>query len=100
MTVKLWVNWREKEILTTQQLDEKIDDAVKTRLEDEDCYAEELEEYLDNNYTKIDLFKALSGDEGSIESILDDVRCGVEEQVRDWCDRDIMSDYDEYAIEV
>ena len=99
MTVKLWVNWRGNEILTTRQLDDKIDEAVKDRLEDEDCYAEELEEYLDSNYTKMELFEALTDDRINKEKFIKEIREGVEEQVRDWCDRDIRGDYDEYSIE-
>lgn len=100
MTVKLWVNWRGGEILTTRQLDDKIDDAVKDRLEDKDCYAEELEEYLDNNYTKMELFEALADDRINKEKFIKEIREGIEEQVRDWCDRDIRGDYGEYTIEV
>ena len=100
MTVKLWIDWRGEEILTTRQLDEKIDEAVKDRLEDKDCYAEELEEYLDNNYTKMELFEALTDDRINKEKFIKEIHEGIEEQVRDWCDRDIRSDYCEYTIEV
>ena len=100
MTVKLLVDWRKGEILTTRQLDEKIDDAVKTRLEDEDCYAEELEDYLNDNYTKIELFEALTDDRINKERFIKEIREGVEEQVRDWCDRDIRCDYETVTIEV
>ena len=100
MTVKLWVNWRGNKILTTRQLDDKIDEAVKDGLEDEDRYAEELEDYLDSNYTKMELFEALTDDRINKEQFIKEIREGVEEQVRDWCDRDIRGDYDEYTIEV
>ena len=101
MTVKLWVNWRGREVLTNQQLDERIDEAVKKRLNDEDCYAEDLEDYLDNNYTKMELFDILaSGNQSIIEETLDDIKSGVAEGIRDWCECDIRGDYDEVKVEV
>ena len=100
MTVKLMVDWEEREILTIRQLDDKIDEVVKERLADEDYYAEELEIYLDNNYTKIELFEVLTDDRINKEKFVKEIRESVEEQVRDYSDRDIKGNYDEYTIEV
>ena len=100
MTVKLWVNWRGGEILTTQQLDEKIDDVVNDILENQDSYTEELDDYLDNYYTKMELFEALTDDRINKEKFIDEIREGVKEQVKDWNDRNIRSDYEEVEIEV
>ena len=100
MKVKLWVNWRVGEILTTQQLDEKIDNVVNDILENRDSYAEELEDYLDNYYTKVELFEALTDDKINKEKFIDEIREGIKEQVRDWNDSNIRSDYEKVEIEV
>ena len=100
MKVKLWVNWRIGEILTTEQLDEKIDSAVNDILENRDSYAEELEDYLDNHYTKVELFETLTDDKINKEKFIDEISEGVKEQVRDWSDSNIRSDYEKVEIEV
>lgn len=100
MTVKLWVNWRGREILTTRQLDERIDEAVKIRLDDKDCYAEELEEYLDYNYTKMELLEALTDERINKERFIAEIHEGVEENIRDYIDTDIRGDFEAINIEV
>lgn len=101
MTVKLMVNWREREITTERELADKIDDRVKEMLEDKDTYEEYLDDYIDCNYTKMELFGILASDNQSvIEETLDDIRNGVQESIFDWCDMDIRSDYEEVKIEV
>ena len=100
MTVKLLVNWREKEITTERELADKIDDRVKAMLEDKDCYEEYLEDYLDCNYTKLELFEALTKGEDFIRETIDDIRSGVAEGIYDWCECDIRGDYEEVRIEV
>lgn len=100
MKVKLWVNWRGEEILTTQQLDEKIDNMVNDILENQDSYAEELEDYLDNYYTKVELFEALTDDKINKEKFIDEIREGIKEQVRNWNDSHIRRDYEGVEIEV
>lgn len=100
MTVKLWINWRGREILTTQQLEEKIDEMVESILSNEDSYREELEDYLDYNYTKIELFEALMSDGATIEEVIDDIKSGVAENIRDWCDSTTRSDYEEVKVEI
>ena len=100
MTVKLWVNWRGKEILTTRQLDERVDKRVEEIMSDEECYNEYLEDYIDCNYTKLELFEALTGGSTSIEETVDDIRSGVDETISDWCDMVIRGDYEQVKIEV
>ena len=101
MTVKLLVDWRSKEITTERELADKIDDRVKAMLEDEDCYEEYLDDYLDCNYTKMELFGILaSGNQSIIEETLDDIRNGVQESIFDWCDMDTRGDYETITIEV
>ena len=100
MTVKLLVNWREKEIATERELTDKIDERVKAMLEDKDCYEEYLDDYIDRNYTKLELFEALTKGEDFIRETIDDIRSGVAEGIYDWCECDIRGDYEEVRIEV
>ena len=100
MTVKLWVNWAEKEILTTQQLDEKIDNVINDVLQDQGSYAAELEDYLDSYYTKIELFEALTDDRINKEKFINEIRDGVREQVKDWNEDNIRRDYEAVNVEI
>ena len=100
MTVTLMVNWREKEILTAKELDERINARVEEVIQDAEAYNEELEEYLDSNYTKKELFDALSGSDAEREEVLADIRSGVAEAVYDWVNMDISYDYSEVKVEV
>ena len=100
MTVKLLVNWRQKEITTEREIADKIDDRVKAMLEDKDCYNEYLEDYLDCNYTKLELFEALIKGEAFIRETIDDIKSGVAEGIYDWCECDVRGDYEEVKIEV
>ena len=100
MIVTLYVNWHDEEILTNQQVEEKINERVKSIMSDEDSYREELDNYLDNNYTKLELFNALASDGASIEETIDDIKSGVAENIYDWCYTDIYSDYEKVIIEV
>ena len=101
MTVKLLVDWRNREITTEKELADKIDDRVKGMLEDEVCYEEYLDDYIDCNYTKMELFGILaSGNQSIIEETLDDIRSSVAESIRDWCECDVRGDYDEVKLEV
>ena len=100
MTVKLNVNWRGKEILTTRELDERISARVDEVMQNTDAYDEYLDDYLDSNYLKKELFDALSGSEADREEVLNDIRSGVAEAIYDWVNMDISSDYEEVTIEV
>ena len=100
MTVKLYVNWREKEILTARQLDERVEEKVERMMSDEDCYNEYLDDYIDCNYTKLELFEALTKGEAFIRETIDDIKSGVAEGICDWCDMDTRSDYEEVKVEI
>ena len=100
MTVKLWVNWRERKVLTTQQLDELIDKSIADVVNDEYSFTEELEDYLDSYYTKLELFDILSKDSATIKKELEEIHDGVKGMIGDWCERNIRDDYEEVSIEV
>jgi hypothetical protein len=100
MKVKLMVDWRGKEILTVKELDERINARVDEVMQDTDAYDEYLEDYIDCNYTKKELFDALSGSEAEREEVLNDIKSGVAEAIFDWVDMDISSDFAEIDIEV
>ena len=100
MKVKLMVDWRAREILTVRELDERIDARVNKVMEDTDAYNEYLDDYLDCNYLKTELFEALSGSDADREEVLNDIRSGVAEAIYDWVNMDISSDFAEIDIEV
>ena len=100
MKVKLMVNWRERKVLTVREVEEIIDKRVEEALADKDCYNEYLDEYINCNYTTRELFDALVSDRASIEETIDDIRSGVAEEIRDWCDMDTRCDYEEVEVEV
>ena len=100
MTVKLMVDWRAKEILTIKKLDERIDARVDEVMQDTDAYGEYLDDYLDCNYSRMELFTALSGSEADREETLNDIRSGVAEAIYDWVNTDISSDFSEVIVEV
>ena len=100
MTVKLMVNWKEKEILTVKELDKRIDDEFDKAMEDTELYDEYLDDYLTTNYTRMELFKALAGDKVDIEEVIGDVRSGVSEAIFDFVNMNISSDFSEVTIEV
>ena len=100
MKVKLMVDWRAREILTVRELDERIDAKVKEVMQDTEAYDEYLDDYIDCNYTKKELFDALSGSEADREEVLNDIKSGVAEAIYDWVNMDISSDFAEINIEV
>jgi hypothetical protein len=100
MKVTLMVDWRAKEILTVKELDERINARVDEVMQDTDAYDEYLDDYLDSNYTKLDLFNALTGDKDEIEETINDIRTGVAEAIYDWVNMDISGDYHDITIDV
>lgn len=100
MKVTLMVNWKEKEILTAKELEERIIAKVDETIQDTELYEDYLDDYLDSNYTKLDLFNALTGDKDEIKETINDIRSGVAEAIYDWVNMDISSDYEEVTIEV
>ena len=100
MKVTLMVDWKAKEILTAKELDERIDARVEEVMQDTEAYDEELEDYLDSNYTKKELFDALSGNEAKREEVLADIRTGVAEAIYEYVNENVSWDFSEVAIEV
>ena len=100
MTVKLMVDWERKEILTVEELADRIDDRFDEIMEGTDTYDEYLDDYLDCNYTKTELFKALTGDKTDIDEVVGDVLSGVSEAIYDFVKLDISSDFEEVTVEV
>jgi hypothetical protein len=100
MKVKLMVDWRGKEILTVKELDERIDARVEEVMQDAYAYDEYLDDYLDSNYLKKELFDALAGSEADREEVLKDICSGVAEAIYDWVNMDMYSDYEEVTVEV
>jgi hypothetical protein len=100
MKVKLMVDWRGKEILTVKELDERINARVEEAMQDAELYEDYLDDYIDCNYTKKELFDALSGSEADREEVLDDIRSGVAEEIYDFVNMDISSDFSEVIVEV
>lgn len=100
MKVTLMVDWDRREILTVKELDERIDARVEEVKQDTDAYDEYLDDYVDCNYTKRELYEALSGSDAEMEEVLDDIRLGVAEAIYDWVNMDISADYSEVTIEV
>ena len=100
MTVKLMVDWRAREILTVKKLDERIDARVEEAMQDAELYEDYLDDYIDCNYTKKELFDVLSGSEADREEVLTDIRSGVAEEIYDFVNMDISSDFSEVIVEV
>lgn len=100
MKVKLMVDWRAREILTVREVDKRIEDRVEEVMQDTEAYDEYLDDYIDCNYTKKELFDALSGSEADREEVLNDIKSGVAEAIYDWVNMDISSDFAEIEIEV
>ena len=100
MKVTLMVNWREQEILTVRELDERINARVDEVMQDTDAYDEYLDEYLHDYYTRMELYNALIGSKDEVEEVVNDIRSGVAEAINDYVTMDISSDYEEVTIEV
>ena len=100
MKVTLMVDWRAREILTVKELDERINARVDEVMQDTDAYDEYLDDYLDCNYTKTELYNALIGSADEIEEITNDIRSGVAEAIYDFVNMDISSDFSEVTVEV
>ena len=100
MKVTLMVDWRGKEILTVKELDERIDARVEEIMQDTEAYDEYLEDYIDCNYTKLELFEALSGSDTDREEVLSDIRSSIAEEIYDYVNMDISGNFHDITIEV
>jgi hypothetical protein len=100
MTVKLMVDWRAREILSAKELDERIDARVEEVMGNTEAYDEYLDDFIDSNYTKMELSEALTGGDEEKEEVLTDIRAGVADAIYDWVYMNISSDYSEVIVEV
>ena len=92
MTVKLYVNWRHEEIITEEKLKEIIAERQLERREDEDCMAEDIDEYL-NRYNRYEIFSLTEEEKKEIIK-------QVQKDSDEWVRNDVLNEYDEICIEV
>ena len=92
MKVKLYVCWRQEEILTEEKMEKIIAERQLERREDEDCMAEDIEEYLDR-YNRYEIFSLTEEEK---KEIVKQVQRGSDEWVRN----DVLDEYDTIYVEV
>ena len=92
MTVKLYVDWVGKEIITEKELEKFIAERQLDRREDKDCMAEDIDDFLDR-YGRYEIF---SFTEKEKKEIIEQVNKESDEWVRD----NVLADYNEISIEV
>ena len=92
MKVKLYVCWRRKEIITEEELEKIIAERQLERREDEECMAEEIDEFLER-YNRYDIF---SFTEEEKKKIIEQVQMDSDKWVRD----DVLDEYDEIYVDV
>ena len=92
MKVKLYVCWRRKEIITEGELEKIIAERQLERREDEECMAEEIDEFLER-YNRYDIF---SFTEEEKKKIIKQVQKSSDDWVRD----DVLDEYDEIHVDV
>jgi hypothetical protein len=92
MTVKLYVDWIGKEIITEKELEKIVAERQLDRREDKDCMAEDIDDFL-NRYGRYEIF---SFTEKEKNEIIEQVNKESDEWVRD----NVLADYNEISIEV
>ena len=92
MKVKLYVCWRRKEIITEEELEKIIAERQLERREDEECMAEEIDEFLER-YNRYDIF---SFTEEEKKKIIEQVKMDSDKWVRD----DVLDEYNEIYVDV
>ena len=92
MKVKLYVCWRRKEIITEEELEKIIAERQLERREDEECMAEEIDEFLER-YNRYDIF---SFTEEEKKKIIEQVQKNSDDWVRD----DVLDEYNEIYVDV
>jgi uncharacterized protein with GYD domain len=100
MKITLLVNWKEKEILTVKELNDRIKAEVDKAMQDTEVYDEYLEDYLDCHYNRRELFDFLVCSEAEREEEVEAIRNDIAKEIYDWVNMDISSDYAEVTIEV
>ena len=92
MKVKLYVCWRRKEIITEEELEKIIAERQLERREDEECMAEEIDEFLER-YNRYDIF---SFTEEEKKKIIEQVKMDSDKWVRD----DVLDEHNEIYVDV
>ena len=92
MTVKLYVDWVGKEIISEKELEKLIAERQLDRREDRDCMAEDIDDFLD----QYDRYEIFSFTEKEKKEIIEQVNKESDERVRD----NVLADYNEISIEV
>ena len=92
MTVKLYVRWKREEIVTEENLKKIIAERQLERREDEDCMAEDIDEYLDR-YNRYEIFSFTEEEKKEIVK-------RVQKDSDEWVRNDVLDEYDEIYIEV
>ena len=100
MTVKLFVNWEDEEILTEQELDEMIAEVIEEHCEDEELFELDMADYIDDHYNTWELFQVIRGDSAMIVQTIDEIHSGTRDKIAFWCDKNIRLNYQEIDIEV
>lgn len=81
MQIKLYVDWDNRKVLNQDQYEERLSEAADELFDDRNCLAEWLEE----NFTMIDIFQA---GEAKKEEIREDFRDYCQENAEDALDDD------------
>jgi hypothetical protein len=94
------VNWKEKEILTVKEFNDRIKAEVDKAMQDPEVYDEYLEDYLDCHYNRRELFDFLVCSEAEREEELAAIRNDIAEEIYDCVHMNMSSDFEEVTIEV
>lgn len=89
----VYVNWREKDILTEEEYEKRINARVEDFLKDEERYEEWKEEYLESNYKASEIFDLTEEEK---EKILADIKTDI----FDWVSDDMGYSYDEITLDI
>lgn len=92
MTI-VYVNWREKDILTEEEYEKRINARVEKTLKDEDAFEEWKKEYLESNYSASEIFDFTEEDK---ERVLADIKTDI----FDWVSDDMGYSYDEVTLDI
>ena len=91
--IAVYVNWREKEILTEEEYEKKVNARVEDILNDEERYEEWKEEYLESNYKASEIFDLTEEEK---KEILADIKSDI----LDWVTDDMGYSYDEVNLDI
>jgi hypothetical protein len=89
----VYVNWKEQDILTEKEYEERIDARVKVILNDEKAFRGWKEEYLESNYKTCEIFDFTEEDK---EKVLADIKSDI----LDWVADEMGYSYDEITLDI